>query len=123
MTSKERKQIKAQIRAELTEKIGKEYQEKIERLTEQKNRLADMLDREQKWRKELVEKYRNYDELVEENRKLREWAERMQDFCNMPPDQLKKELERMKAEQDASDALKMVTRYTQFIFGGGGGLF
>ena len=119
MTSKERKQIKAQIRAELTEKIGKEYQEKIERLTEQKNRLADMLDREEKWRKELVEKYRNYDELVEENRKLREWAERMQDFCNMPPDQLKKELERMKAEQDASDALKMVTRYTQVLFGGG----
>lgn len=123
MTSKERKQIKAQIRAELTEKIGKEYQEKIERLTEQKNRLADMLDREQTCRKELIEKYRNYDELVEENRKLREWVERMQDFCNMPPDQLKKELERMKAEQDVSDTLKMVTRYTQFIFGGGSGLF
>ena len=123
MTKDERKKIKAQLRAELTEKIGKEYQEKIERLTEQKNRLADMLDREQTWRKELIEKYRNYDELVEENRKLREWVERMQDFCNMPPDQLKKELERMKAEQDVSDALKMVTRYTQVLFNGGGGLF
>ena len=123
MAKDERKKIKAQLRAELTKKIGEEYQERIERLTEKNNRLSAMLEQEQNRRKELIEKYRNYDELVEENRKLREWVERMQDFCNMPPDQLKKELERMKAEQDASDALKMVTRYTNFLFGGGGGLF
>lgn len=123
MTKDERKKIKAQLRAELAKKIGEEYQERIERLTEKNNRLSAMLEQEQNRRKELIEKYRNYDELVEENRKLREWVERMQDFCNMPPDQLKKELERMKAEQDASDALKMVTRYTQVLFNGGGGLF
>lgn len=123
MAKDERKKIKAQLRAELTKKIGEEYQERIERLTEKNNRLSAMLEQEQNRRKELIEKYRNYDELVEENRKLREWVERMQDFCNMPPDQLKKELERMKAEQDASDALKMVTRYTQVLFNGGGGLF
>jgi predicted nuclease with TOPRIM domain len=123
MTKDERKKIKAQLRAELTKKIGEEYQERIERLTEKNSRLSAMLEQEQNRRKELIEKYRNYDELVEENRKLREWVERMQDFCNMPPDQLKKELERMKAEQDVSDTLKMVTRYTQFIFGGGSGLF
>lgn len=122
MTKDERKKIKAQLRTELTKKIGEEYQERIERLAEKNSRLSAMLEQEQNRRKELIEKYRNYDELVEENRKLREWVERMQDFCNMPPDQLKKELERMKAEQDASDALKMVTRYTNFLFGGVGGL-
>lgn len=123
MTKDERKKIKAQLRAELTEKIGKEYQEKIERLTEQKNRLADMLDREQTWRKELIEKYRNYDELVEENRKMRDWIERLQDFCNMPPDQFQKELKKMADEQEIADVFKNVTRYTQYLFGGGAGLF
>lgn len=123
MTKDERKKIKAQLRAELTEKIGKEYQEKIERLTEQKNRLADMLDREQTWRKELIEKYRNYDELVEENRKMRDWIERLQEYCNMPPDQFQKELKKMADEQEIADVFKNVTRYTQYLFGGGTGLF
>lgn len=117
------KETKKQLKAQAINEARKMYDHKIEAMQGQIKHLSDLLQKEQEYRRKLIEKYSDYDEVKEENRKMRDWIERLQEYCNMPPDQLKKELERMKAEQDVSDRLKMVTRYTQFIFGGGSGLF
>ena len=118
------KESKKQLKAQAINEARKQYDHKIERMQSQINHLSDLLQKEQEYRRQLIEKYSDYDELKEENRKMRDWIERLQEYCNMPPEQFQKELQKMKDEQEMTDIMKNVTRYTQYLFGGGGaGLF
>ena len=115
MPKDERKKIKAQLRAELTEKIGKEYQDKIDSL---KSRLSDA-------NAEVRRLYTNNQDLKEENArlkdevaKLKEWAERMQQFCNMSEEDRKAELERIRVDGNFTQLMDDLSTYTRFLFGG-----
>ena len=116
------KETKKQLKAQAINEARKQFEHKIEGMQDHINHLSDLLKKEQAWRKELIEKYRDYDEVKEENRKMRDWIERLQEYCNMPADQFQKELQKMADEQEMTNVLKNVTRYTQYLFGGGGGL-
>lgn len=115
MAKDERKKIKAQLRAELTDKIGKAYQDKIDSL---KSRLGDA-------NAEIRRLYTNNQDLKEENAnlkgevaKLKEWAERMQQFCNMSDEDRKAELERIKVNGNFTQLIDDLSVYTKFFFGG-----
>ena len=115
MTKDERKKIKAQLRAELTEKIGKEYQDKIDSL---KSRLSAA-------NAEVRRLYTNNQDLKEENARLKdevakhkEWAERMQQFCNMSEEDRKAELERIRVDGNFTQLMDDLSAYTKFFFGG-----
>ena len=115
MTKDERKKIKAQLRAELTEKIGREYQEKIDSL---KKRLSDA-------NAEVRRLYTNNQDLKEENARLKdevakhkEWTERMQQFCNMSEEDRKAELERIRVDGNFTQLMDDLSTYTRFLFGG-----
>lgn len=120
MTNKERRQLKAQIRAELSEKMRGEYQDKIDSL---KSRLSDA-------NAEVRRLYNRNQDLRDENAKLKDevakykdWSERMQNFCNMSEEERKAELERMRVDDNFTQMLDEITTYTRFFFGGGSGLF
>jgi regulator of replication initiation timing len=115
MAKQTKKQIKAQLRAELTDKIGREYQDKIDSL---KRRLSDA-------NAEVRRLYTNNQDLREENAnlkgevaKLKEWAERMQQFCNMSDEDRKAELERIRVDGNFTQLMDDLSAYTKFFFGG-----
>lgn len=117
------KETKKQLKAQAINEARKMYDHKIEAMQGQIKHLSDLLQKEQEYRRKLIEKYSDYDEVKEENRKMRDWIERLQEYCNMPPDQFQKELKKMADEQEIADVFKNVTRYTQYLFGGGAGLY
>ena len=115
MTKDERKKIKAQLRAELTKKIGEEYQEKIDSL---KRRLSDA-------NAEVRRLYTNNQDLKDENARLKdevakhkEWTERMQQFCNMSEEDRKAELERIRVDGNFTQLMDDLSAYTRLFFGG-----
>lgn len=115
MAKDERKKIKAQLRAELTEKIGKAYQDKIDSL---KSRLSGA-------NAEIRRLYTSNQDLKEENAnlkgevaKLKEWAERMQQFCNMSEEDRKAELERIRVDGNFTQLMDDLSSYTRLFFGG-----
>lgn len=115
MAKDERKKIKAQLRTELTEKIGKSYQEKIDSL---KSRLSDA-------NAEIRRLYTHNQDLKDENArlkdevaKLKEWAERMQQFCNMSEEDRKAELERIRVDDNLTQLMDDLLPYTRYFFGG-----
>lgn len=115
MTKDERKKIKAQLRAGLTKKIGELYQEKIDSL---KRRLSDA-------NAEVRRLYTNNQDLKEENAnlkgevaKLKDWAERMQQFCNMSEEDRKAELERIRVDGNFTQLMDDLSAYTRLFFGG-----
>lgn len=111
------KQTKKQMKAQLINEVRRQYDTKISSLEARLHDANERLSEAYQKQRELVAKMQDHDELVEENRKLHDWVNRMQDFCNMPPDQFKKELEKMQNEYEASNMLKNLTRYTSYLFG------
>lgn len=110
------KQTKKQIKAQLINEVRGQYIGEIGRLKGQIEHLSELFDIERKRNRELREKVARAEEIEEENRKLREWVDRLQDFCNMPQDQFKAEMEKMKAEQDLLLHLDRLTKYTSMLF-------
>jgi len=74
---------------------------------------------------EIRRLYTNNQDLKEENAnlkgevaKLKEWAERMQQFCNMSEEDRKAELERIRVDGNFTQLMDDLSAYTKFFFGG-----
>ena len=106
------------IKAQLTNKVQRQYKDKMDSYEERLSNLSYLLRKERERTAILAAKCAQLDtenaELRQTNEQYTEWIERMQDFCNMPEgkrqDAFNAYLEGIKAKSEADEAMARIGR-------------
>lgn len=115
-----KKQTTQQIKAEITRKTEQRFRDQLQKLRDENKRLTDANKRLRDEKFELAKKVESIDLLKDHIAKLEDWNNRLQEYMDLPPDQFKREIERMRQEEQYTQLLglsaRMMSRLTSGIF-------
>lgn len=99
------KEIRAQVRQEVSKEYKRTYENKINSLNERLTRLV-------KENKELDKKIQvltnQNDELIQKNQMCEDWIQRLQNFVNMSDEDREKEIESLRKRQHAREEMSII---------------
>lgn len=110
----------AQIKAEATRQAELRFREQLKTIKAENERLKEQNKRLRDEKFELAQKVENIDLLKDHIAKLEDWNNRLQEYMDLPPDQFKREIERMRQEEQYTQLLglsaRMMSHFTSGIF-------
>lgn len=100
-----------QVREKTRNEVARQYSAEIGRL---KDRIKQMEQKESEHYLSFCKMREAYDELQEENRMMKEWCERLQDFVNLSDEDRCRFVEEFKKEQQGKSAMREFCEHSAF---------